>query len=113
MDNIILPCDSGQVSDGYHTFAELYDHRCLIWMNLLLANKNQAFKTWMDDKGAKMEGWFIAGMNTEHGQITYHLPEELWSFLNIAEVVQNADYDGHTSKDTVKRLMQLVKDDLQ
>ncbi|MET4695217.1 hypothetical protein V5J35_000855 [Endozoicomonas sp. NE40] len=40
MDNkIILPCDVSQVSDGYHTFAELYDHRCLLWVNVLQSNK--------------------------------------------------------------------------
>lgn len=111
MGNIILPCDSSEVSDGYHTFAELYNHRCLLWMNLLIAHKDKAFKTHLDDEGSKMEGWFIAGMNTPYGQITYHLPEGLWQFLDIPEVDCNADYDGHSSSDTLEILLKLVKND--
>ena len=52
MDNkITLPCDVSEVSDGYHTFAELYDHRCLLWVNVLHAHKDKAFKTWRNDTG--------------------------------------------------------------
>ncbi len=113
MGNIILPCDSSEVSDGYHTFAELYNHRCLLWMNLLIAHKDKAFKTHLDDEGSKMEGWFIAGMNTQYGQITYHLPDELWPTLNIKEVDCNSDYDGHDSELVLQRLLRLLKDDPQ
>ena len=111
MDNkIILPCDVSEVSDGYHTFAELYDHRCLLWVNVLLAHKERAFKTWRNDAGEKWEGWFIAGMNTEAGQITYHLPEKLWVLLaGIAETHQNEGYDGHCSTDVLSRLALLAE----
>ncbi len=109
MDNkITLPCDVSEVSDGYHTFSELYDHRCLLWVNVLQAHKESAFKTWRNDVGEKWDGWFIAGLNTEHGQITYHLPEKLWSLLDVKETEKNEGYDGHTPAETLQRLEKLA-----
>lgn len=29
--------DTNNVSDGYHTFGELYDHRCILYISLLQA----------------------------------------------------------------------------
>ena len=113
MDNkLILPCNVGDVSDGYHTFSELYDHRCLLWVNFLLLNKANAFITLRDDSGNKIDGWFIAGINTKYGQITYHLPSIYWKLLSdIKETNTNFDYDGHTPKDTLNRLVSLAKEE--
>ena len=113
MSNLLeLPCNVEDISDGYHTFSELYDHRCLLWINLLLLNRANAFITWKDDSGNKIDGWFIAGMNTKYGQITYHLPSRYWKLLSgIKETNSNFDYDGHTSKDTLNRLESLAKEE--
>lgn len=113
MNNLlVLPCNVEDISDGYHTFSELYDHRCLLWVNFLLLNKANAFITWRDGSGDKMEGWFIAGLNTKYGQITYHLPSRYWQLLSgIKEKNTNFDYDGHTSKDIVNRLASLAKEE--
>ena len=109
MDNkLILPCDVSQVSDGYHTFEELYTHRCLLFMNLVARIPKMAFKTWLNDKGEAWEGWFILGLNTPNGQITYHLPAEYWDLVEVPEIFSNADYDEHTSADVIERLKMLV-----
>ena len=62
--------DMGSVSDGYHTFDELYEQRHTLFAALLHMNSFFSFKTWRDDKGEKWDGWFIAGMNT----MGTHLP---------------------------------------
>lgn len=67
-----------------------------------------AFKTWRNDAGEKWEGWFIAGLDTDFGQITYHLPEELWSLLDVKETEKNEGYDGHTPEETLYRLEKLA-----
>lgn len=106
---LILPCDVSQVSDGYHTFAELYDHRCMLFANLALYYEEDAFKTYLDHNGESWDGWFILGINTRWGQITYYLPDSMWDFLeSIPETECNLGYDGHTSQDVLKRLTQLV-----
>ena len=109
-DNILkLPMPVDQVSDGYHTFKELYDHRHALWMLVLLHNRDHAFKTRKNQDGKEWPGWFIAGMNTPFGQITYHLPEKLWNKLSVPERERNADYDGHTPASALKRILELVK----
>ncbi len=100
--------DKGNISDGYHTFNELYEHRHALFLNVVKAHKEQAFKTLRNQKGELWEGWFILGINTPHGQITYHLPMFYWTLADVPEVERNADYDGHTSQDVVARLLALV-----
>lgn len=96
--------DMNNASDGYHTFGELYDHRNLLFLNLAVANPAIAFKTWLNDKKEAWEGWFILGINTEFGQITYHLPEQFWQAAEVKEVEYNFDYDQHSSDDVCARL---------
>ena len=108
-DNLVIPFKNvGQVSDGCHTFDELYDHRCMLWLHVLAANKDKAFKTLRDLDNNEMAGWFIAGMNTVYGQLSYHLPLRLWNSANITEIPCNSGYDGHCSQDVLYRLRQLL-----
>ncbi|WP_067517812.1 WDGH domain-containing protein [Endozoicomonas ascidiicola] len=110
MDNLlILPCDASQVSDGYHTFEELYEHRHLLFINLLAAYPYSAFKTRRNQENTELIGWFIAGLDLSFGQLTYHLPEKYWSDLDIREKNNNEDYDGHSSDDVLKRLNNLYQ----
>ena len=105
--------NAGQVSDGYHTFDDLYQHRHKLMMALATARGDSSFKTRLNDKGEAWDGWFILGINTEHGQITYHLPDRLWEFLpHIKEVESNSDYDNHTPEDVLLRLVMLCGDRL-
>ena len=100
----------GKVSDGYHTFDELYEHRHLLF--ILLVSTNQWYlKPWkskLHDDGPMYPGWFIAGTTLPSGPISYHLPLEYWDLLNIQELPQAPKWDGHTSKDVVERLKQAI-----
>lgn len=110
MDNsLILPCDVSQVSDGYHTFEELYEHRHLLFINLMTAYEYCAYKTRRNDKGEEIKGWFIAGLDLSSGQITYHLPEKYWEQLTVTEYDSNLQYDGHSSQDVLQRLNNLFQ----
>lgn len=105
---------TGETSDGYHTFNELYEHRHALFALLLsIAADNpksqRSWKTWRNQDGEVWEGWFIAGMNTEYGQISYHLPAQWWKLLDIPEIERNADYDGHTSADVLQRLRRMLE----
>jgi len=99
--------NKGEVSDGYHTFNELYEHRNLLFINLLNVYKNKSFKTRKHDDGSSYNGWFVGGMETESGQITYHLPDKFWDMLNVKELERMEGFDGHTSDDVLKRLEDL------
>lgn len=106
---LILPCDPSLVSDGYHTFQELYDHRYMLWILVLKHYQESAFKTYRDNDGVRIDGWFIAGMNTELGQLTYHLPEIYWNYVDAPEIPKNDGFDNHSSKDVLTRLAELTR----
>jgi hypothetical protein len=101
---------TGEVSDGYHTFDELYNHRnvlfvqlCKTWYTLYpTANIWRSIK---NSDGSMWKGWFIMGLGKEEGkQITYHLPIEFWEQTHFAETLDIGLWDGHTSKEVLERL---------
>lgn len=112
MSQLTIPCDVGEVSDGYHSFNELYEHRCALFCALMKSRPdNVSWVSKAHNDGSSMAGWFIAGMNLPTGTVTYHLPESMWEIacLTSARVLDRAPkWDGHTSADVVKRLKDWV-----
>lgn len=115
--------DLGCVSDGYHTIAELYDHRITLYIALARhykpkwqfpeSNNDQEFVVWRSkfhsDGNPAYEGWFIMGIGHKKGeQVTYHIPNSRWDDTSFAETLDKApEWDGHTSADVLERLKTL------
>lgn len=100
--------ETNQISDGYHTFGELYDHRIALFIALCRAvqkNRN-VWRSKLHSDGSKFEGWFILGIGKDPGyQITYHLPMSKWWECEFAETLERAPaWDGHTSAQVLRRL---------
>lgn len=120
-----LKADTNKISDGYHTFEELYEHRIELWITVcslltrlrgvLPGNPHlKPYNVWFTKKhsdGIEWEGWFILGVGSGNYQMTYHLPEKYWHRGDIqirAELKERAPkYDGHTPKDVIERLKNL------
>lgn len=101
-----------EISDGYHTFAELYDHRIALWIALCQSLEAEGTMVWrskLHSDGSCFFGWFVLGIGYEKGeQITYHLPLEEWDRCKFAKEVERApEFDGHTSADVLKRIKEL------
>ena len=99
------------VSDAYHTFDELYEHRHLLF--IALANTRPRDRVWasrMHADGSSFDGWFIAGIDLPTGTISYHLPDRLWRvFVSMGVTRDTApQWDGHTAEDVVQRLKKWV-----
>lgn len=93
------------ISDGYHTFAELYEHRISLFVALMKSHRDISWAAKEHADGSGFEGWFIAGMDLPTGAITYHLPNEWWSELDDIPLLERAPvWDGHSSSDVVNRL---------
>lgn len=109
--------DTNQVSDGYHTFGELYEHRVALFITLCHviadkdyqpANKRTPWKSRLHHDGTYLPGWFIAGLGVFEGeQISYHLPDSMWAALHVRQFEKAPVWDGHTPGDVVKRLLEL------
>lgn len=106
-DNYRYTCDIGEVSDGSHTFNELYDHRHALMVALMNSHPDISWRSRLHHDYTKYDGYFIAGMRLPTGDISYHLPNNLWQNLcDITPKYRAPEWDGHTSDDVVKRLMQ-------
>ena len=106
--------DSNQVSDGYHTFGELYGHRIGLFVTLCRLLDFMGRPVWRSLKhsdGTGFEGWFIMGINKEPGtQITYHLPMSKWDDTNFVETLDLApQWDGYTADEALARLGLIVE----
>ncbi len=116
--------DSMEVSDGYHTFDELYEHRVTLFIAFCklyeghvapavfataAGRTRDAWRSKLHSDGTSYEGWFILGINKEEGkQITYHLPMSRWEETDFAETLEKApEFDGHTSADVLERIKSL------
>lgn len=89
----------GDISDGYHTFDELYEHRCLLFINVCMADRSNAF--WKED----FAGWDCIYWESPSGQISYHVPTSMRPLYEgkIEHDPQHV-WDGHQSTDTIFRL---------
>lgn len=102
--------DNIDVSDGYHTFGELYSHRCTLFAALLKSHQQGSWKSKQHADGTSWDGWFIAGMKLPTGDITYHLPiEQFWDLLTVSELEFALPWDGHSSDDVIKRILEWIK----
>lgn len=99
--------DMGEVSDGYHTFNELYYYRMLYnaaFFNLLpreWVHKSKRHHTGEECFGG---GWFIVVANLPTGQISNHYELKDWGLFQIPEKETADEWDGHTPQEAAERL---------
>ena len=91
----------GDISDGYHTFDELYTHRIALFLTLINSVDYPCFI-----KHEHYEGWDAVYLELPDGQISYHVPIHNRKYLKRAKVVGDEyKYDGHTPEDVWARLL--------
>lgn len=96
----------GNVSDGFHTFDDLYAHRCRLFVALMRTLPYQCFWSHRHNDGSSYEGWVLAGLMTCAGWVTYHIPEkEVANLTMVRELERAPEWDGHTSDDVLERLL--------
>lgn len=111
---LILSEEYGKVSDGYHTFDELYHHRAILFAVICNNNPELAWKSKLHDTGDMYEGMFIVGIDTPKGQATYHYDiKPYWDIFNVKELDHAPKWDGHTSDDAIMRIASLADINLQ
>jgi hypothetical protein len=98
-----------EVSDGYHTFGELYDHRRALFAALTRAYPELSWRSKQhhpDDDPMFEGGYFIVGMHLPTGQISYHYKLPHWDDYDVVPELDHAPkWDGHNASDVVDRLL--------
>ena len=93
----------GELSDTYHTFDELYKHRCLLTA-LAFNQSHYSWKALKHDDGTMYDGMFITGMLLPKGMITYHYDIEYWDLFKVPVLIHAPKHDGHTPNDVLDRI---------
>jgi hypothetical protein len=110
MTNELSNEDVGELSDGYHTFNQLYHQRAVLFACIVRQNKNKAWKSFKHSDGKycfdSNGEWFIVGVDTPQGSYTYHYAKEYWDMFDCQELECGKEWDGHTEED-VTRLLSL------
>ena len=97
------------LTDGYHTFEELYYHRMKLTANLFNSYPKFAWKAHKHSDGEVWDGLFIVGVSIPNvGDYSYHYHVDFWHEFNVPEREFAPEYDGHTPKD-ISRLDSLLK----
>lgn len=129
-DNIkyLVSKEKELISDGFHSFKELYDFRMVYnaalfneWGNKVFEigntgvtqiNPYSVHKSWKHYDGewcfGKEKEWFIVVAVLPTGQISNHYKAENWDLFKIPETEKALfEFDGHTSKNVLERLKSL------
>ena len=105
--------DDGTMSDGYHTFNELYDYRKAYNAAFFneIAKKYKVLKSKRHSDGEECfgGGWFIVMAELPTGQVSNHYELKDWNLFKC-KVQEKADvWDGHTPAQALERAIKYIK----
>lgn len=104
----VTPVITGETSDGYHTFNELYHHRAVLFSVIVSQFPELCWKSKRHHDGTMYDGMFIVGIETPTGQATYHYDiDPYFDMFECKEVEYAPEWDGHTPDDAIRRIATL------
>lgn len=104
------------ISDGYHSFKELYEYRLLYNAALFnelykyTDNPYKVIKSHRHSDGEKCfgGGWFIVMAELPTGQISNHYEDKYWDLFKCEEADVAPKWDGHTPHDVAERIREFI-----
>ena len=104
------PPITGDTSDGYHTFNELYHHRAVLFSVICNEHHDIVWKSKKHHDGTMYDGMFIVGIDTPEGQATYHYDiDPYWNLFRVKELELAPEWDGHTPGEAIRRIGTLTQ----
>ena len=105
------------VSDGWHTFNELYDYRMIynaLWFNAMAKTDNNKYDVHKslchaDGQLCFGGGWFVVTIELPNGQVTNHYEEKYWDMFKVPIKEKANEWDGHTPQEAYKRMIDFIK----
>ena len=80
--------DKGNISDGSHTFNELYFHRCILFSAVCKLSGCDSWRSKLHDDGTMFENYFIVGISTPRGDFSYHYHREMWDHFEGVKILE-------------------------
>lgn len=109
----------GDITDGYHTFDELYDYRMLYnaaFFNFLASLPGNPYNVHMSFCHSDGElcfggSWFIVMANLPTGQVSNHYKIITdFGYFSCVPLRDKADvWDGHTPEDAKERIARYIR----
>lgn len=104
---------SGELSDGYHTFNELYAYRKVYnaaFFNSIVG-KYKVTKSKRHSTGEECfdGGWFIVTAELPTGQVSNHYELKDWDLFKCPEQEYADKWDGHTPQMADERILEYIK----
>lgn len=112
--NSLIRCDgidTSKISDGFHTFGELYD--CRMILTAICFNSIMPIRDWNLHKSKKHHDgelcfggrWFIVCGSFRGNQFSFHYPVEYWDLFALpVRETASLPFDGHTTRDVLQIL---------
>jgi hypothetical protein len=92
--------DMSKVSDGCHTFEELYDHRMALTVQL--TKHVPAYRAYKHNDGTMYKNYFVVMFYIDNKQCSYHYHMDNWGYFDHLETLLKAEvWDGHTAEDVL------------
>lgn len=103
--------NTDDISDGYHTFGQLYFQRMMLFATIVNLFPELSWKSKRHEDGELCfgGGWFLVTIETPEGEYGYHYEEKYWDYFNCAVLERGKHWDGYT-EENVDRLLSLVKE---
>ena len=105
---------TGETSDGYHTFNELYYFRMLynallfnMWAQQGLYDVHKSLRH-SDGELCFGGGWFVVYADIPSGQIANHYEARYWDEFQVPERERAMEWDGHSAKDGALRMQRML-----
>jgi hypothetical protein len=97
------------ISDGFHTFGQLYFQRMMLFATLVNLFPELSWKTERHEDGELCfgGGWFLVTIDTPVGAYGYHYEMEYWDKFNCPVLKKAKHWDGYT-EENVDRLFSLI-----
>ena len=99
-----------KISDGHHTFDELYEQRIILFSVICNFYPELSWKSkkhFDEENDPMFNGCFIVGINTPEGVATYHFKLKYWNEFDIPELECAPKYDGYSSEKVLTRIKSL------
>ena len=101
----------GTISDGYHTFNDLYEQRMILFSTIVNLFPDISWKTRRHEDGKPCfpdSDYFLVTIETPTGNYGYHFDSAHWDHFQCKEIDKAKPWDGYTDKDAW-RLWSLIK----